>query len=262
MLVSARSPLVEIGIMVGSGGGGGRNLDGLIALIADLRRPKGWSLSDPCDHLLIGVPSFSSNHSCQFLEEDWCWWSHSSCSSEDQGCEGIPLNLSNRLVIYSLFLSFMLLVHCLHLLVPVARRKWVESPFCSAKDRASLSTPSAFLWCISLLSFFTSLESLFNSASMCDSSISSPPRIEFFKGSSLSLSYCIVDQLLPALSQFLALQAMWAGRPSFFLHRLLPVVQWLLELDHALRRLWLVVADAWLFLLFSLGTTTCSWCWR
>ena len=41
-----------------------------------------------------------------------------------------------------------------------------DDPFCSAKDRAflsfavtSLCTPSALLWCISLLSFFISLES-------------------------------------------------------------------------------------------------------
>ena len=65
-----------------------------------------------------------------------------------------------------------------------------DDPFCSAKDRAflsfavtSLCTPSALLQCISLLWFFTSLESLFNSASVCDLSISSLPRIEFIKGS-------------------------------------------------------------------------------
>ena len=117
-------PLVMIEIMVGGGG----NLVALIALICRSRKAEGQSLSDPCDHLLIGVPSFGRNYSCQFLEEDRCGWPHSSCGRENQWCERTPLNLSNPLVIHSTLLSFMLLVRCLDLLVPVARRKRVEIP--------------------------------------------------------------------------------------------------------------------------------------
>ena len=117
-----------------------------------------------------------------------------------------------------------------------------DDPFCSAKDRAfllptntSLFTPSALLKCISLLSFFTSLEI----CSILHQCATHPfllcHKLSSSKVPSLSLSYCTVDQLLPAISQFLALQVVWAGLTFFFLHHLSPVVQWLLELGHALR---------------------------
>ena len=119
---------------------------------------------------------------------------------------------------------------------PFSSTGWVlnqeDDPLCSGKDRAFLSptntslfTPSALLKCISLLSFCTSLEI----CSILHQCATHPfllcHKLSSSKVPSLSLSYCTVDQLLPAISQFLALQVVWAGLTFFFLHHLSPVVQ-------------------------------------
>ena len=107
-----------------------------------------------------------------------------------------------------------------------------DDPFCSAKDRAFFCSQSLLCACLLLFSgAFPCCHSslLWRVCSILHQCATHPfplcHKLSSSKVLSLSLSYCIVDQLLPAISQFLALQVVWAGRTSFFLHRLSPVVQ-------------------------------------
>ena len=106
-----------------------------------------------------------------------------------------------------------------------------DGPFCSAKNRAFLSFALLCARLLLLSSAFPCCHSslLWRVCSIVLQCVTHPfplcHELSSSKVPSLSLSYCIVDQLLPAISQFLALQVMWAGQTSFFLHHLSPVVQ-------------------------------------